>query len=298
MAAATAPRAVLKRSGQDALPPMKSYPVANGVTIWHGTMVVLLGGFLQPATAALGLEGVGVADIPGISGANGNAQCIIGDGTSNQYNLCQVRAGIEGPFANSGGADAITAAARGQDAYFVDDSTLALTDGGGTRSWAGRIHDVITPSTSPYIAGGIMLQVGSRAAKHETQRNEMSMVLDLASLANAQVLDFGAMPWAGRILSMKLVAGKPATSGGAGSVTLTPGIAPSPGFVEAPVTGAANAGAITAGLAALAAQGQNNVNPVAITGGNLFNKGDKVQVIVSAVTAFTAGTATLIVEIG
>lgn len=45
-------------------------------------------------------------------------------------------------FANSAGGDAIAAADIGKQCYIVDDQTVALTDGGSTRSVAGRIADV------------------------------------------------------------------------------------------------------------------------------------------------------------
>lgn len=41
---------------------------------------------------------------------------------------------------NSGGADAIAVTNIGQDCFIVDDQTVALTDGGGTRSRAGKIE--------------------------------------------------------------------------------------------------------------------------------------------------------------
>ena len=45
-------------------------------------------------------------------------------------------------FANSVAADEITRADIGNDCYIVDDQTVAKTDGSGTRSIAGKIHDV------------------------------------------------------------------------------------------------------------------------------------------------------------
>ncbi|PLX49123.1 MAG: hypothetical protein C0613_08350 [Desulfobulbaceae bacterium] len=45
-------------------------------------------------------------------------------------------------FANSAGADEITAADIGTNCYIVDDQTVAKTDGTGTRSVAGKVHDV------------------------------------------------------------------------------------------------------------------------------------------------------------
>jgi hypothetical protein len=47
-------------------------------------------------------------------------------------------------FGNSANADAITAAHIGLSCYVVDDQTVALTDNGGARPRAGKIHDVTT----------------------------------------------------------------------------------------------------------------------------------------------------------
>jgi hypothetical protein len=45
-------------------------------------------------------------------------------------------------FANSAAGDLIALADVGKVCYIVDDQTVAKTDGGGTRSVAGRIRDV------------------------------------------------------------------------------------------------------------------------------------------------------------
>lgn len=55
-------------------------------------------------------------------------------------------------WANSAGGDAITAANVGQVAYVVDDQTVALTDGGGTRCVAGIITEV--RASKPWILMG------------------------------------------------------------------------------------------------------------------------------------------------
>lgn len=55
----------------------------------------------------------------------------------------QIDTGVFGPFANSAGPDAITAANVDQLCYVVDGNTVALTDGTGTRSPAGYIRYVL-----------------------------------------------------------------------------------------------------------------------------------------------------------
>jgi len=53
----------------------------------------------------------------------------------------EVECGVHG-WANSGGADAITAVHVGRACFAVDDQTVALTDGGGTRLFAGVVSEV------------------------------------------------------------------------------------------------------------------------------------------------------------
>lgn len=50
--------------------------------------------------------------------------------------------GTFGNFTSAGGADAIAADDIKKPCYVVDDDTVALTDGGSTRSFAGTIHAV------------------------------------------------------------------------------------------------------------------------------------------------------------
>ena len=117
-------------------------PVAAGVTIYPGALVVSnSSGFAQPATSALGLIAVGICidQFPIVNSAGGNGAAFV-----------QVRCGTFG-FASATGADAITAATPiGTPLFAVDDQTVALTDGGGTRSFAGRFAGVNNnPQTAP-----------------------------------------------------------------------------------------------------------------------------------------------------
>lgn len=61
------------------------------------------------------------------------------------------------PFANSAAADLIENHDAGARCYMVDDDTVALTDGTGTRSVAGVIirvdSDGVWVSTNPYLQG-------------------------------------------------------------------------------------------------------------------------------------------------
>lgn len=85
-------------------------------------------GFITNGQTATGLVGVGVchADVNNTTGANGDL-------------TVEYRTGCYS-FANSAGADEITAADIGGVAYAVDDQTVARTNGGNSRSPAGTIE--------------------------------------------------------------------------------------------------------------------------------------------------------------
>ncbi len=106
-------------------------PVAANTTIYAGALVCLdADGRLTPGATALGLVALGRAEARA-DNAGGAAGAIMG----------RVRRGVF-RWANSSSADAITVAHIGRIVYTVDDQTVALTDGGGTRSPAGRVLDV------------------------------------------------------------------------------------------------------------------------------------------------------------
>ncbi|MEM7668987.1 MAG: hypothetical protein AAF317_07515 [Pseudomonadota bacterium] len=87
-------------------------------------------GFITNGQTALGLVGVGVChkDVNNSTGADGDVVAEYGIGCFS--------------FANSAGADEITAADIGNVAYAVDDQTVARTNGTNTRSPAGTIEGV------------------------------------------------------------------------------------------------------------------------------------------------------------
>ena len=70
--------------------------------------------------------------------ALGRAELDKTDGTTDSV---QARCGIF-KFENSTAGDAIANADAGSDCYIVDDQTVAKTDGGSTRSVAGKVYKV------------------------------------------------------------------------------------------------------------------------------------------------------------
>jgi len=125
MAALTADRNTPRKDGV-----LFERPVGANKKIYAGALVVLNGGYAEPGTTATGLvaDGRAEAQVDNTGGAAG-------------AKTVPVRKGVF-RFNNSAAADAITAAEIGTDCYIVDDNTVAKTDGGTTRSKAGRVVDV------------------------------------------------------------------------------------------------------------------------------------------------------------
>lgn len=112
---------------------VEAYGVDGGSKIFAGSIVVLNAlGFAAPGSTATGLVTVGRADeqVDNTDGSDGDLKV-------------KVRRGVF-RFANSAGADEITAAEIGDDCYIVDDQTVAKTDGTSTRSVAGKVVQVDT----------------------------------------------------------------------------------------------------------------------------------------------------------
>lgn len=103
-------------------------PVAAGALIYAGALVAANAtGFATPGATAATLTYLGRADerVDNTAGADG-AKSVM------------VRRKKAFKWANSG-ADAVTQASMGKPCYIVDDQTVAKTDGGGTRSAAGKV---------------------------------------------------------------------------------------------------------------------------------------------------------------
>jgi hypothetical protein len=108
-----------------------TYPVLAATKCYTGGIAVLdADGWVKPAVTATGLVCVGrfEAQVDNTNGASGDLKV-------------DVRRGVF-RYANSEGGDEITAAEIGDNCYLVDDQTVAKTNGGNTRSIAGRIEQV------------------------------------------------------------------------------------------------------------------------------------------------------------
>jgi hypothetical protein len=103
-------------------------PVKAGVKLYRGAIAVLDGGFLAPGRTALNLvpRGIVQASVDNSTGGNG---AITGETLKNRAFWV-------------GNDGSITRTHIGAQAYIVDDQTVAATDGAGTRSALGIIHDI------------------------------------------------------------------------------------------------------------------------------------------------------------
>ncbi|OGC00138.1 hypothetical protein A2V82_16510 [candidate division KSB1 bacterium RBG_16_48_16] len=124
----TADRNTTRRDGIEV-----DLPIAAGEKIFAGSLVARdASGNATPGAVATTLLGMGRAEEYVDNSAGG-----AGDKT------VKIRKGVF-QFANSAAGDAITRADIGKECFIVDDQTVAKTDGGTTRSIAGRIDDVDT----------------------------------------------------------------------------------------------------------------------------------------------------------
>lgn len=124
MTAATQDRQTKGRDGQGF-----EFQAALNTTIYGGTIVCLnASGLAVPGATSTALKAVGVAQSNVVNGATGTDRVKVYRGTY--------------LFNNSTAGDAITNAHYGQDCFIVDDNTVALTNGGSTRSIAGKVRGV------------------------------------------------------------------------------------------------------------------------------------------------------------
>lgn len=121
MASLTSDRNTPERAGD-----CVAFSIKPGATIYLGSLVALEAGYAVPGHTAAGLICVGRAE-----------QVVVDQAGLNKV---IARRGIF-RFSNLVG-DVVTQADVGADCYIADDQTVAKTDGGGTRSRAGRVVDI------------------------------------------------------------------------------------------------------------------------------------------------------------
>ena len=127
MTAATQDRDTREMTGH-----RRAFGLEAAAKIYGGTLACLnaAGNLVRGATATT-LKCVGVA-LQTYDNTAGAAGALNGE----------VKTGVFGPFANSAAGDLIIATDTGSDCFIVDDQTVAKTNGGATRSIAGKVWTV------------------------------------------------------------------------------------------------------------------------------------------------------------
>lgn len=133
MAALSAPRNTKTRVGN-----ISDAPIKAATTCYQGGIAVLDAGYAAPGRTALNLVAVGMFLESATAVSAGDAIARIEAGTFK--------------FGNSSAGDLIAQADVGADCYIVDDQTVAKTNGGNTRSRAGKIVAV--------DSDGVWVQIG------------------------------------------------------------------------------------------------------------------------------------------
>jgi hypothetical protein len=116
------------RYGNTNLPELLKVPMKAAAKGYQGGVACVdATGYCVPGATALNLKTLGIfrADVDNTAGANGGK-------------TAEVRRGAF-LFDNSAAGDLIAQADMYADVYLVDDHTVAKTNGGGTRSVAGRV---------------------------------------------------------------------------------------------------------------------------------------------------------------
>jgi hypothetical protein len=125
MAALTADRST-PRMGDSASPDLLSIPVKAAEKIFQGALVVIDAGYAAEGRTALSLIAIGRCEelADNTLGASGAIQCRVRQGTFK--------------WANAAG-DLVAQANVGTDCFITDDQSVSATNGGGTKSRAGKV---------------------------------------------------------------------------------------------------------------------------------------------------------------
>lgn len=118
---------------------IRTAPLAAATRIFQGALAVIDAGYAKPGSTALNLIAVGRA-----RATYDNSAGLIGAMTG-EFDVGTFL------FKNAAG-DPVVAADLGKDCFIVDDETVAKTNGGNTRSTAGKVRGVTTAGVWVEIA--------------------------------------------------------------------------------------------------------------------------------------------------
>jgi len=141
MAALTAAKSV-NHLGDAPFINLLKIPQKASTIVYQGALVVIDAGYAAPGRTATGLVAAGRAErtYDNSAGANG-------------AKTVEVRRGVFA-FENSSAGDLIAQTEIGTLCYIVDDQTVAKTNGGATRSIAGRVISVSEGDSKVYVEIG------------------------------------------------------------------------------------------------------------------------------------------------
>jgi hypothetical protein len=288
MAALTGARNTNMPSGGDPVAKTFSIGLAANAKVYEGAIVVFdpSTGYATQGKTAAGLIALGRAEappfgaLPAFTPPGLGAQVYDNTGGANGLLVCSYRQGVFA-YANSSAGDLIAVTNIGSDCYIVDDQTVALTDGVGTRSRAGKIMGVDA-------TGNVIVQMGvSLSGPSATSPiSIVTLPLDFPTLANGgQQFQF-TPGFAGRIKSIQVAVRKPVTTA-AKSANIT-----------AQVGGISVTGGLIALTSANATPAGASVPGTAITAGGSFTAAQTIGVIISGVTTFVEGDGSVIFVLG
>lgn len=257
------------------IPELWTLGVKATKVIINGTIVCTdSSGYAVPASTALGLKVYGCAQ-PGSPPSGAAADNT--NGANGAVNV-NILSGVF-PWQNSTAGDAIPFGYTGP-CFLVDNQTVALTDGQGTRSFAGMVQQV--DSVGVWV---LMSPFLSQPASLNPKGFVTLPVYAMTGIANGVIAAF-TPKFAGRIIGMQWVQGTPVTTAAKLS-TLTP-------FINGvSVTG----GGLALTSAACTPIGAE-IDAAAITALNSFAAGQQITVVASGTTAFIEGAGSILLILG
>jgi hypothetical protein len=254
MSALTADRNTPRQEGE-----ILEWPVKGSTKIYAGALVAVdASGYVKGGVTALALIGLGRAEaqVDNSAGADGALTIRVRPGTFR--------------YDNSLSTDAITSANVGALCYIVDDHTVALTDGGGTRSRAGTVVFVDTI--------GVWVEFDADDVQSHVV-GKVFVPLKVATIAGSNTY-YAVTPVAGRVTKIWSIIEGVLTTG------------------DATLTAKINGTGITTGVLTITQSGSaaGDVDSAVPTALNVVAAGDKLSLTVGGSNA-TATEADCIFEI-
>jgi hypothetical protein len=165
-AIATGGRRDTKKEGEALSPQRIGMAVTAAKTLKPGGLVCMItAGTCEPGKTGTGLVALGVC-----------YDAVDNSGSLSPAPVATIHTG-QFEFENSANSDLIAAANIGQTVYMVDDQTVALTDGGGTRSPAGTLVDM-SDAGKPVVAVSPLLPISAHGFALQSVTKEIVAGVD------------------------------------------------------------------------------------------------------------------------